>query len=188
MLFNFDEPGKRLKNFALIMAHIEALASVITGIIFICVDFEDFWWIGLIIIFGGLFLTWIGYLLIYAFGELVDKTCMIESYLKPSEGFTDTNTQANDPTNPVVDSQPIKYQRTLEQNEWRCSKCGAINQNFINTCSCGQTRLANAKAKASSTGDQSKTAGPNEWKCSKCGVINQNYVGTCGCGQTKAEN
>lgn len=195
----YSNVGKQIKSLVATIAVIEIIAFVITGIIVACVDFEYMWWVGLIIIIGGLLVTWISYLFLYAYGELVDKTSLIESYLNTNIGNSSASHQ----------------NRVAGPNEWKCKQCGAINQNYVGTCGCGYENPSPINSNTSSDGflskiksipsmdNQSKTpnsdnipsvtkpkrtAGANEWECSKCGTINQNYVGTCGCGQTKAEN
>ena len=123
----YKNVGKQIKDLASIVALIEAVASVITGIIVACIDFEDMWWIGAIIIAGGLLFSWLSNLILYAFGELVDKTSLIESYLNTNKTNSSSST----------------HNRIAGPNEWKCSKCGSVNQNYVGTCGCGQTKVAN---------------------------------------------
>lgn len=44
----------------------------------------------------------------------------------------------------AVKSTPNK---SVAANEWKCSKCGKINQNYVGTCGCGQTKQANIENK-----------------------------------------
>lgn len=123
----YNDVGKQIKNLASIIAIIEAISSAITGIIVAFIDFDDMWWIGLIIIVGGLFVAWISNLILYAYGELVDKTSTIESYLNTnkSKGYGSNQN------------------KIAGANEWKCSKCGAVNQNYVGTCGCGQVKSNN---------------------------------------------
>ena len=123
----YNNVGKQIKNLASIIAIVEAVASVITGIIVACIDFEYMWWIGLIIIVGGLLVAWLSNLILYAYGELVDKTSLIESYLNTNK----------------VKSSISNQNKVAGSNEWKCSKCGAVNQNYVGTCGCGQTKQNN---------------------------------------------
>ncbi len=123
----YKNVGKQIKDLASIAALIEAIASVVTGVILACIDIDDFWWIGLIIIVGGLLVAWLSNLILYAYGELVDKTSLIESYLHTSKT---TMFSSN-------------HNKTAGDNEWKCSKCGSINQNYVGTCGCGQTKANN---------------------------------------------
>lgn len=123
----YNNVGKQIKGLVATIAIIEIIACVIIGIVVACIDFEDMWWIGLIIILGGFFATWISYLFLYAYGELVDKTCSIESFLTKSNSSSSVANQ----------------NRTAGPNEWKCSKCGTINQNYVGTCGCGQLKSEN---------------------------------------------
>ncbi len=42
------------------------------------------------------------------------------------------------PTKPVAVTEATK---SVKQGEWKCSKCGKVNPNFVGTCSCGQSRI-----------------------------------------------
>lgn len=33
-----------------------------------------------------------------------------------------------------------KRTKTISENEWKCSSCGRINQNYVGTCGCGQRK------------------------------------------------
>lgn len=120
----YNNVGKQIKSIISTIAIIEIVIFVIAGIVVACIDFEYTWWIGLIIIVGGLFNAWISYLFLYAYGELVDKTCSIESYITQSNGSSSVANQ----------------NRIAGPNEWKCSKCGVINQNYVGTCGCGHTK------------------------------------------------
>lgn len=54
----------------------------------------------------------------YALADLLEKVNQIEGALK-----TDTN---------------INQAFTLKTGEWRCSNCGRINADYVNTCACGR--------------------------------------------------
>ena len=126
----YNNAGKQIKNLVATIAIIEVIACVIIGIIVMCVGY-DLWWIGLIIIVAGVFSAWIGYLFLYAYGELVDKTYCIERFL-----YTNSTKQN------IIDTN----NKTAGPNEWKCSKCGIINQNYVGTCACGQENQDGAVA------------------------------------------
>ena len=66
--------GKKIKNWAIWMAIIEAIGSVITGIVLL---FDDLWWVGLLCILLGPIVAWVNTWILYGFGELIDKACDI---------------------------------------------------------------------------------------------------------------
>lgn len=34
----------------------------------------------------------------------------------------------------------VRMSITNPSNEWKCSKCGRVNQNYVGTCGCGQVK------------------------------------------------
>lgn len=73
----YSNIGKKIKGLVKVAFVLVALASVITGIVFICVgDLEDV--IGLIIAVAGTIIAWISSWFLYGFGELIDKVSDIE--------------------------------------------------------------------------------------------------------------
>ena len=67
--------GKKIKLLAKIEFYILAALAVIAGIILIAA--EDAL-LGLLVIFGGTFISWVSTWLFYGFGEIIDKLCDIE--------------------------------------------------------------------------------------------------------------
>lgn len=67
-----------------------------------------------------------------------------------------------------------KETREAVPNEWRCAKCGKINQSYVGTCGCGLTRqesLLNRTNVIENTNTQDKkgTSNPKEAVCNVCG-------------------
>lgn len=48
----------------------------------------------------------------------------------------DRNSEKSNQTNYINNS----VSRTPSTNEWKCYKCGKINQNYVGTCGCGETK------------------------------------------------
>ena len=117
----------------------------------------------------------------------------------------------------IQKSEKEEIEREPEEYEWKCPKCGKINQNYVGTCGCGEGKPKDKPAfnwvevhpelkkpdpvpEPEETVEEEvvekpkKDAPPErepeeyEWKCPKCGKINQNYVGTCGCGEGKPKD
>lgn len=74
----FGNIGKKVKGLALGVFFVEAIASIITGIILMAED-DDLIAYGLLTIVFGPAVAWLSSLVLYAFGELVDKTCGIHN-------------------------------------------------------------------------------------------------------------
>lgn len=83
----YSEVGKKIKVLAKVIVIIMTIPSVLLGIgIFVWLaQFEELaavgFFIGIGVIALGYFFAWLSRILLYAYGELVDKTVSIESYL-----------------------------------------------------------------------------------------------------------
>ena len=71
----------------------------------------------------GILLAWLSCLLVYGYGELIDRATSIDNKLNQ----VTTAGSASDTG------------RMLGANKWQCA-CGKINSLFVETCSCGRTR------------------------------------------------
>ena len=127
--------------------------------------------------------------------------------------------KAAEPVAPVKEKQPEpETEREPEEHEWKCPKCGKINQNYVGTCGCGELKPKDKPAfnwmevhpelvpekpaeeepvvvieeveeeKPKKPDIPEREPEEHEWKCPNCGKINQNYVGTCGCGELKPKD
>ncbi len=83
----FDNAGGTIKSFAKVLYILELIASILVALYLCCTaDVEELRLLfGLILLFAGPFLAWVKVLFIYAFGELVEKTCKIEEHLNRNE-------------------------------------------------------------------------------------------------------
>ena len=77
----YDEIGKKVKTLAKVTCIVEAVLSVISGFIMIATD-EEYILVGLIAMVVGPIVAWVSSWVLYAFGELVDKTCANEQHNK----------------------------------------------------------------------------------------------------------
>ncbi|MBE6701730.1 MAG: hypothetical protein E7582_07595 [Ruminococcaceae bacterium] len=99
--------GSKIKGLATIIFVIEALVSVVAGIVLLAID-EAFVWIGLIYLIGGPIVAWVSSFLLYGFGELIDKVCEIEK---------NTRTNNNNDTNKIVNSLPTNIAVDINKKE-----------------------------------------------------------------------
>lgn len=67
----YADIGKKIKSWAKWIFILEAIGFVISGLFIL---FSDLWYIGLLTIILGPIAAWVSSWLLYAFGELVDKT------------------------------------------------------------------------------------------------------------------
>ena len=73
----FNNIGKKIKGLAKTIFTIETVLAILGGLI-CCSLYESLILVGLLIMVVVPLLAWIGSLLLYGFGELIDKTCDIE--------------------------------------------------------------------------------------------------------------
>lgn len=66
----YENIGGKIKTLAKAIFFVEALASIIAGIVVI-VETEEAW--GLLIILGGCIIGWVSSWIVYGFGEIIDK-------------------------------------------------------------------------------------------------------------------
>lgn len=52
----------------------------------------------------------------------------------PKPVFKNINTES------IETPKPVKKERVPSENEWKCPKCGKINQNYVGTCGCGEMK------------------------------------------------
>lgn len=85
----YDNIGKKIKALAKASFIVEAIATVIVGLVLLTESEEP---IFLLVLFFGPVVAWVSSWLLYGFGELIDKVCDIERNLHGSKGM------ANKPT------------------------------------------------------------------------------------------
>lgn len=76
----FDNIGGKIKALASAMAIIGIILSVTIGLVLFGID-DDMIPVGVVIMVVGSLISWIGSFLLYGFGELIEKTCLIEERL-----------------------------------------------------------------------------------------------------------
>ena len=73
----FDNVGKKIKGLAEVVFFLEIMAFIIIGFVVIAKGGSFLAW-GILIFALGAISAWISALLLYGFGELIDKICDIE--------------------------------------------------------------------------------------------------------------
>lgn len=76
----FDNIGGKIKTLASFLALIGIIASFVFGFVLFGSD-NDMILMGVVIIVVGSIASWIGSFLLYGFGELIEKACIIEERL-----------------------------------------------------------------------------------------------------------
>ena len=113
----YDNIGKKIKNLATVTFIVEAIATVIIGLVFL-IDWgiEDGWW-ALLLIFFGPFIAWASSWLLYGFGELIDKTCDIE---RNTRGYTKKSTsQAKVDNERINKLERLRAEKLITEEEYQ---------------------------------------------------------------------
>lgn len=164
---NLNE-GKALQYLTSILGTLSMVLSAIVSI-WIMVELE------LVLLgFGILTITWfiitVVSLFVDAFATLVDKTCLIESYLNKAYKGDDASDFVN------------KYLKSSNSESFdTCEKCGKKSES-VTRC------FINRETGFQSLCDDCKHNENGEWICSKCGKCNDRNTGICDCGQLKSNN
>ena len=78
----YENIGKKIKTFAQVCFLVMAIVTFIAGAVVLSLDGSDTMnTIGALLMLLGPVVSWISSWMLYAFGELVDKTCEIEKKL-----------------------------------------------------------------------------------------------------------
>ncbi len=164
----FRNVGKSIKTIAIVFCIVDMISSIITGIVLMAED-DDYIALGLLIIFLGTFLAWVGALFIYGFGQLVQNSDIIANKIDPHTYIRN---------NPQEISQvPIYY-----TNNHTYQNTNVAHTQYTPT----STYTPSAQQSPSnSTPPKPQEVPIGGWKCPSCGAAHAHYVGTCGCGQVK---
>jgi len=128
-----ESTGTKIQVLAFIVLIIEVLTSVITGIA-VAVENESFWMF-LVIAVGGSIGSYIFYLFLQAFGELVEDTRYIANNMEERK----TEPQPSVTYNSWPDSnESVVYKPQQKiKGGWTCKQCGKVNASYVGTCGCG---------------------------------------------------
>lgn len=81
----FENIGKKIKSLTKFVCWVGIIASIVAAIGMMCSGDDVLIIIGVILLFVGPIMAWIGSFVMYGFGELVDRTTSIETYLRSDE-------------------------------------------------------------------------------------------------------
>lgn len=135
----FDNVGSKIKKIARIATWVEIFISII-GSIYLAIggliDFENygyFIFLAPIAAVVGIIIAWLSYIVLYAFGDLVESNRFLADNAASQNDSIGTATPS--PT------QEPSEEPTLLQSVWYCEHCGQKNPDFSHSCKgCGQSR------------------------------------------------
>ena len=133
----YNNIGKKIKGLALTFFIVETLAAII-GAIALIADDDDFIPVGVLMIIVAPFVAWVSSWLLYAFGELVEKTVANESNTRNIlKKLTETppNDFAKATPNTHIDSITNTNTPT---HKWRCDSCGNMKRTQTPCEYCGK--------------------------------------------------
>ena len=70
-----------VKTVAIILYFLLLIGTIISSIVFFFADKGKLWWVGVIILIAGLFVSYAIYIVLFAFGELVENSRLIRIYM-----------------------------------------------------------------------------------------------------------
>lgn len=167
----FNNIGEKIKKLAEVLCYIGILLSAIVGLVVMFVGGSSRsrvpLLIGLLIIFIGALISWVGSFFTYGFGELIVKVTEIEKNMhfisedpkiNSKQKDEQVETIKNEDQQPQVtsninntiipsgqfgkfDYRKVEKHQTPSDNEWICPECVRENDNTIKTCKCGYQRI-----------------------------------------------
>ena len=143
----FKNVGEKIKGFAKGIFIVLAISAFVSAIVIWSQDYLDGkFWIGLGEFIGGLGVAAFFSYMIYGFGIIVNSH-------EGNSGEAPVETSAAPVAEKKVEynsglfreaeqkrEEAKKPAGTPLQGEWKCSKCGRINQDYVGTCGCGQRK------------------------------------------------
>lgn len=165
-LFEFDDVGKEIKQWAKWIAWILFITSTIVGIgmivasvVMLFDSFDGIVWLSLF--FGGMIEIVFGYIvarleviLLYGFGELIDQTMQINHRQLRQEHTAEKKEVGKDKVKAVMTPRPAK------QHTWRCPTCDRlIDKEPCQYCFPKQAEEQPAEDKPSNQ---------HKWRCPTC--------------------
>ncbi len=111
----YDNIGRKIKNLAAIIAFIQAIIPITIGILMIIssMDSKDGSVVpGVLVMVIGSILAWISSWLLYGFGELIEKACDIEYYLR-------RNSHKHSYTSRISKLEKLRAQGLITEEEYK---------------------------------------------------------------------
>lgn len=112
----YDNIGNKIKGLAKAVFVIETIMSVIAGFILLTID-EDLSLIGFFLMIVGPLVSWLSSLLLYGFGELIDKANEIERNTRGSD--IKSETEAKIDSDRVVRIEKLRSQGLITEEEYQ---------------------------------------------------------------------
>ena len=112
----YENIGSKIKNWAKVIFIIEAIGSIIAGLVLLFTD-EDLILYGLLTLVCGPIVAWVGSWILYAFGELVEDTHAIRNEYYPI--INDIKKNVRLMADPIIREAEEKARREAEEKARR---------------------------------------------------------------------
>ena len=146
----FEDIGKKIKGLALGVFWLETIGALIAGFAFMAMD-EDLIGYGFLTMIVGPLAAWLSTLMLYAFGELVDKSsqneensCQILAILTKQKENTDskethkpqpaTIPNSNSQAKPINAEGEDPVEAEIRDNQKVCPVCGMVQNADRRVC------------------------------------------------------
>ena len=185
----FDNIGKKIKGLAVALFTIEAIGAFIAGIVFITDSDDENAVVGLLVMVGGILISWISSWFLYGFGEIIDKLQDIERNTRGTDRKADQATTA-----PAGATNQTNSQRPHSENKSKfiyytipCPHCRRQNKTNRTTCwNCGGNLPLIDSSAEESDAKEVTSVEDSSAKC-KCGALfTGNFCPNCGCEKDSA--
>ena len=138
----FENIGGKIKTLAVLVCGFGMVGSMAFGLRIMTSSSRttEAFILGVGVIILGCLLSWVSVFLLYGFGELIEKTCSIESMMRMKQPDVTpyNNMQYN---SQQYNGQQFNANNTNSVNTWQCPVCGANNMFNTTTCKkCGNAR------------------------------------------------
>jgi len=121
----YENIGGKIKSWAKWIFIVEAIGAIITGVVLMATD-EDLIVYGLLTSVCGPIIAWVGSWILYAFGELVEKTADNENNTR--QILKKLNEKSTDASitfikNKEYGNKTINTPQTASTHKWLCDGC-----------------------------------------------------------------
>ncbi len=137
----YDNIGGKIKGLAKAMFIVEVIGAVIAGIALVATD-AGFILIGLLTLFCGPIIAWVGSWILYAFGELVEDIHAIrnkEGTVAEEKAKREADIKRT--TEEIIDNTPVVYETVMpvhdkKHDTYACPSCGSALRKGQEQCLC----------------------------------------------------
>lgn len=126
----YDNIGGKIKGLAKATFIVEAIASVITGIVLWIVT-EELWCA--LILFCGPIVAWVSSWLLYGFGEIIDKLCDIEQNTRGGQSKTQIKETAERTEKEAAEKRKLEIEaKAKREADEKAKREAAIEREIAN--------------------------------------------------------